>query len=388
MFQLPPDAELPTQSYCRRIPYRGSPRARNVCCAVLAVCFSGGTAQAGDCGDVASDPSKLGVARVVEIDTASGPVLGKMTTLPRQRNFLAPYEVVLTFDDGPMPWITRSILATLARHCTRATFFSVGKMAVAYPSVVREEMEQGHTVGTHTWSHPLNLKRLTPDAAEAEIERGFAAVTAAAGRPIAPFFRFPGLSDSTSMVAHLTTRHVASFTVDVVSNDSFISDAARLTRETMAKVDANQGGIILFHDIKASTAKALPDILAALAARGYGVVHLVPKVSMQPRRDLMAAFEPQVARAVADKAANKRAVPFYGLVGPERVARTPTGSLQDATALPAKPTLLGKSEDALDEDTHLSRDSLSKGLGETGQSGSRGEWSFGGWSTTICRSRP
>ena len=42
-----------------------------------------------------------------------------------------PKEVVLTFDDGPMPWITKSILDTLDNHCTKATFFSVGRMAIA-----------------------------------------------------------------------------------------------------------------------------------------------------------------------------------------------------------------------------------------------------------------
>ena len=73
----------------------------------------------------------LGVARVVDIDTTNGPLFGDISRYPRERSFLAPKEVVLTFDDGPMPWITRSILDTLDRHCTRATFFSVGRMAVA-----------------------------------------------------------------------------------------------------------------------------------------------------------------------------------------------------------------------------------------------------------------
>src|SRR5512137_2314374 len=76
----------------------------------------------------------LGVERVVEIDTASGPLYGDISVLSREDTFLKPREVVLTFDDGPMPWITKSILDTLDRFCTKATFFSVGRMAIAYPA--------------------------------------------------------------------------------------------------------------------------------------------------------------------------------------------------------------------------------------------------------------
>lgn len=283
--------------------------------AVLAL----GIAPAGaDCQNADDGAPRLGVARIVEVDTSEGPVFGAMTKRPHEE-LLGPHEIVLSFDDGPMPWITRSILATLKRHCTRATFFSVGKMAIAYPGVLREELEKGHTVGTHTWSHPLNLNRLKSEAAVAEIDRGFAAVSAAAGHPIAPFFRFPGLSDSTFLVEQLSQRHVASFTVDVVSNDSFISDPARLTRETLAKVEANHGGIILFHDIKASTAKALPGILDALAERDYKVVHLVPKAAVEPNAQMVAGFEPQVAKQL-DAKTKTALMPFFGAVGPTPAA--------------------------------------------------------------------
>jgi peptidoglycan/xylan/chitin deacetylase (PgdA/CDA1 family) len=69
------------------------------------------------------------------------------------RELLAPGEIVLTFDDGPAPLSTRPILAALAAQCTKATFFMVGEMAVEHADVVREVAEQGHTLGTHTWSH-------------------------------------------------------------------------------------------------------------------------------------------------------------------------------------------------------------------------------------------
>ena len=76
----------------------------------------------------------LGVARVVDIDASGGPWFGAPFG---DRELLGPGEVVLTFDDGPMPRSTRPILAALAAQCTRATFFMVGEMAAAHADVVR-----------------------------------------------------------------------------------------------------------------------------------------------------------------------------------------------------------------------------------------------------------
>ena len=83
-----------------------------------------------------SNPDGLGVARTVEIDTAGGPAFGFEHY--KVHDFLLLREVVLTFDDGPLPTHTRTVLAALAEHCTKATFFPVGKLAVGYPEVLRE----------------------------------------------------------------------------------------------------------------------------------------------------------------------------------------------------------------------------------------------------------
>lgn len=238
----------------------------------------------------------LGVARVVEIDTSGGPIFGALTSQVREARFLAPREVVLTFDDGPLPRVTRSILDTLDRYCTKATFFSVGRMAVTYPDLVRDMLARGHTVGTHTWSHPI-LTRLSPERARDQIESGFAAVALAAGAPIAPFFRFPGLSDSPALLDHLQQRGIAAFTVDVVSNDSYISDPGRLLARTLQQAEAHNGGILLFHDIKHVTARALPAILHALKARGFSVVHLRPKSSFVPDTEYLAAVSERMQRS-------------------------------------------------------------------------------------------
>lgn len=265
----------------------------------------------------------LAVSRVVEIDASSGPLFGDITSQIKEASFLKPKEVVLTFDDGPMPWVTSSILDTLDSFCTKATFFSVGKMAIAYPSMLRKVVERGHTLGGHTWSHPLNLKRLKIDKAMAEIEKGMAAVSLASGGQAAPFFRFPGLSDNASMLAALQERGIASFSVDVVSDDSYISNPAKLVATTLSRVESRKGGILLFHDIKPATAKALPTILSELKKRGYRVVHMRAKAPVKPLADYTAALQPILAKRdppQGQAVARAAMLPFYGAIGPERVA--------------------------------------------------------------------
>lgn len=287
------------------------------------------------------DPENaLGVSRIVEIDTTNGPLYGDISVLHREERFLAPNEVVLTFDDGPMPWITGSILETLDRFCTKATFFSVGRMAIAYPKTTKDILARGHTLGAHTWSHPLNLKRLPLAKATDQIERGFSAIAMAAGQPIAPFFRFPGLSDSNDMMAHLQKRGIAAFTVDVVSNDSYIGSADRLETYTLAQIERQKGGIVLFHDIKSATAKALPRILAALKTRGYKVVHMRAKAPLVPLADFDGDLKPLLAKAepkpVADsngaavEPVGQHPLPFFGAPG---VMKTLNGDALEVAAL-------------------------------------------------------
>ncbi len=239
----------------------------------------------------------LGVTRTITVDTSAGGLYGRVSKFQKSSLFLRKKEVVLTFDDGPLPRITRSILATLDRFCVKATFFPVGRRALTYPKTLKDILRRGHTVGSHTWSHPLNIAKRNQKVAIAQIERGFSTVAAAAGQPIAPFFRFPGLSDSKPLLDYLAWRKVATFTVDIISNDSFTTSPTVLTRRTLKRLDARGGGIILFHDIKSVTAKALPQILAGLKTRGYRVVHLRANSTFQPLEKYSAPARLALARA-------------------------------------------------------------------------------------------
>lgn len=346
------------------------PRAVYLVAALIAGAALGGPAYAASCS------AGKGVNRVVEIDTSGGPIFGAITKRTKEQRFLAPKEVVITFDDGPLPWITRSILDTLDRHCAKATFFEVGRMAVAYPGVTREILARGHTIGGHTWSHPLNLPRMKPEKAQAEIEKGLAAVSLAAGRPVSPFFRFTGLSDSNALLAYLQSRGIASFTVDVVSDDSFISDPARLARVTLERIEATKGGIVLFHDIKAATARALPHILAELDARGYRIVHLRTRTPLKPVATYDAELSPLVAKAMAS-ADKKTLMPFYGAVGPERVASAPVTEI----APPARERRFAAAEPPAEN-------IYAKKRVRRATHTSASEPQYGGWSTQVRRLKP
>lgn len=216
----------------------------------------------------------LGVSRVVEIDTAGGPLFGQQQY--KDNDFLEDGEVVLTFDDGPLRTYTVPVLAALDAHCTRATFFVVGRMAASDPELVRETMRRGHTIGTHTWSH-RNQRTISGPTARSEVELAISTVAKAAGQPIAPFFRYPYLADSRSMTQHLKSRDQGIFSIDVDSRDFRTRNPAEVQRVILAQLAQRRKGILLFHDIQPSTAGALKALLGELKARGFKVVHMVSK---------------------------------------------------------------------------------------------------------------
>jgi peptidoglycan-N-acetylglucosamine deacetylase len=219
-------------------------------------------------------PSAIGLSRIVEIDTTGGPRFGHSQY--KDVDFLQDGEVVLTFDDGPMRHYTKRILDTLDAHCTRGTFFSVGKMALADPETLKETARRGHTVASHTWAH-AKLSALSPAKATAEIEMGNSAVTRAMGGPIAPFFRFPYLRDNKAALDHLKTRNMSTFSIEVDSQDFRTRNPGQVLRNVMSQLKTAKKGIILFHDIQPATAGALSSILDNLKAGGFKVVHLVSK---------------------------------------------------------------------------------------------------------------
>ncbi len=228
-----------------------------------------------------ANPDALGIARVVEIDTTGGPGFGFEHF--KQLDFLHDKEVVLTFDDGPWPVNTPSVLKSLADQCTTGIFFSIGKHATYYPEILKQVLAAGHTIGSHTWSHAtLTDKKLTEQQRKDEIEKGVSAVKwALGGVSPAPFFRFPALQHPPEMVTYLGTRNIAMFSCDLDSFDFKARNPQQVIDVTMKKLDKLGKGIILMHDFHKHTAEALPELLSKLKAGGYKVVKMVAKAPVQ-----------------------------------------------------------------------------------------------------------
>ena len=301
-------------------------------------------AEAGTCSGRAD---VLGVSRVVEIDTSTGPRFGVPGPEPYQ--LLQDKEVILTFDDGPIRRYTLPILDALDSECTKATFYAVGRMALADPQTLRETAQRGHTIAAHTWSHK-RLDRIGAAKSKDEIELGFSAIQLALGQPMAPFFRFPYLGESQAMRTHLKSRAIANMAIDVDSRDFLTRSPSVMRKNVMSQLAQKGKGIILFHDIQPATAAGLRGLLGELKANGYRVVHVVPKapVTTLPEYDAMAEREAQ-RRKLALKSqplADRSAVWPIAPGGPEQLpwstppVAAPVSAARPPAAAPAlKPSL-------------------------------------------------
>jgi peptidoglycan/xylan/chitin deacetylase (PgdA/CDA1 family) len=239
----------------------------------------GSPALAADCP---GHPDALGTSRTLVVDPREHPRIGTMQyreTLP-----LKDHEVVLTFDDGPLPKYSNQVLKILDDECIKATFFIIGSQAKANPEGVRKLVAAGHTVGTHSMNHPLTFDRMPLEKFEPEINGGIEWTSAAMTDPskLAPFFRIPGLMRAEGVENYLISRGIQVWSADFPADDWRHVSSDRVYQLAIQRLEAKGKGILLLHDIQARTVAALPKIIRDLKARGYRIVHVVPATADRP----------------------------------------------------------------------------------------------------------
>ncbi len=197
------------------------------------------------------------------------PASSVIWTGPAQRH------VALTFDDGPSPDYTASILTTLERTHTPATFFLVGTNVQAYPALVRREAGDGFTLGIHTWDHP-DMTTLSAQQRQWELAATAQAIHAVLGADYClPFWRPPFGAYDDAVLSQARSLGLSTVTWDVDPQDWSAPGVSVIVDRVLSAV--HPGAIILLHDGYSSrwqTAEALPLIIRGLKRRGYVPVTL------------------------------------------------------------------------------------------------------------------
>ena len=181
--------------------------------------------------------------------------------------------VALTFDDGPDPQVTPSLLDALAAAGARATFFTIGRNLARCTDVAERAVREGHELGNHSWHHDRMQNFYGTRAQAEEIDRSVQLIRELSHDDALPLYRPPiGLkSPALARAAHVRGLQLIAWSLH--SRDTLIRDARRIATRVLRRV--RPGDIVLMHDghdrdgyHRDATIDALPLILEGLAQRG------------------------------------------------------------------------------------------------------------------------
>lgn len=251
-------------------------------------------------------------------------------------NVDGPY-IAITFDDGPNPETTPKLLKILEARGIKATFFVVGTRATENPELLRQMVAAGHEIGNHSWNHP-QLPKVSEAEADRQIQMTSDAIQKATGSaPI--YLRPPYGAMSQGLRRHIENK----FGLAMVywSADS-LDWKNRETQAIYDKVMAqtHPGGIILMHDIHATTVAAVPKVVDALLAKGYKFVTISQLIAMnKPMPERVAALSPAAGAKPKKPATAKPAAAKPGTAKPANGSAKPTQvSAGDSRPKPAPQT--------------------------------------------------
>lgn len=184
------------------------------------------------------------------------------------RDAKEPSAVYLTFDDGPHPAYTPTLLNILDRYRVKATFFVIGEKALLYPGIVEKIKSEGHTIGNHSFSHST-LMFQKKERIEEEITRTDHTIQKLTGqRPL--FFRPPhGWFDVRFRKLMQDSNH-RMVLWSLLPYDFQETNSQKLTERI--RKNLKPGSIIALHDGHPNSSlilKALPDILDWIKTSGF-----------------------------------------------------------------------------------------------------------------------
>ncbi|MBD2636418.1 polysaccharide deacetylase family protein [Limnothrix sp. FACHB-881] len=221
--------------------------------------------------------------------------------------------VALTFDDGPAPRYTDQVLDILKQEDVKATFFVIGRMFQAFPTIGQRVAREGHVLANHTWSHGYH--RHAPAAAAREIDQTAAIIQAKTGQ-VARLYRPPGGVLNNGMDTYAQGRGYATILWGTDTGDWRRPSAATIVDRVMRTM--HPGDIVLMHDgggDRHNTVAALPIIIRQLKAQGYRFVTM-PELLQLRAQASRSANTRATAKPQPTAAATQPASPGPGAIDP------------------------------------------------------------------------
>lgn len=196
-------------------------------------------------------------------------------------------KVYLTFDDGPSTG-TEEILAILKEYDVKATFFVVGKEDDYSMEMYKKIVEEGHTLGMHSYSHQYSTIYQSVEAFAQDIKRQEDLLKEATGEDIR-LFRFPGGSSNLvsnigmqEFIKYLNEEGITYFDWNVSSGDATSKslEPEALVQNVIQDVGIYKNSVVLMHDAadKPNTVKALSMLIEQLQEMDVDILPITEDV--------------------------------------------------------------------------------------------------------------
>jgi peptidoglycan-N-acetylglucosamine deacetylase len=190
--------------------------------------------------------------------------LNSLNHLDETRN-----KIALTFDDGPCSPQTENVLDTLKKHNVKATFFVIGKHVFRHEALIKRMVEEGHSIGSHSYSHDHWIDLWGTAKLERDILQSMATIQYVTGKPV-KLFR-PPYGVTTPNFAHVLKKlklqsvgwNVRSYDTSTLDTDKVLARVLQQTRN---------GSVILLHDRLDKTPALLDKLIPALKEKGFEFV--------------------------------------------------------------------------------------------------------------------
>lgn len=177
----------------------------------------------------------------------------------------------LTFDDGPHPKATPFVLDQLRKYGAKATFFCIGANVAKYPEVFQQIIQEGHSIGNHTYDH-LNGWKTNDELYFRNVEKAQQVINSDLFRP--PFGRITKFQQKIISGLRLKLKTIMWHVLSADFDDSLNADQCYLNVVN----NAEKGSIVVFHDSQkafSNMSGSLPRILSYYSEKGYTFQRLI-----------------------------------------------------------------------------------------------------------------